>query len=251
MRSTNSLTGKESDALYHLTLASDIVQLMQAIQREQKLIMLALPGGQNILTVLLDVNERVAGHFHYDSGRNRGETRAVLSSGNIQFSAALRGVSVRFSTPTPVETIFDEAAAFLSPLPLDIKYFQRRENYRTTCIRPYGCTGRLTNGTAISLNLGDLSIGGVGLQSNTISPEILPIGTLLLEAVLDFQDLGKVEVTLLVTSHHKLVHAGFTTYCYSCRFEQLSRSKEATVQRLIFLQEQLNRANTRRDVYRG
>ena len=46
MRSTNSLTGKESDALYHLTLASDIVQLMQAIQREQKLIMLALPGGK-------------------------------------------------------------------------------------------------------------------------------------------------------------------------------------------------------------
>jgi c-di-GMP-binding flagellar brake protein YcgR len=91
------------------------------------------------------------------------------------------------------------------------------------------------------LNIRDISIGGVGLQSQTISPEILTVGTLLHNAVLDFLKLGNVEVTLLVTSHQTINQGERPTYLYGCRFEQLPRSSEATVQRLVFSLEQLNR----------
>lgn len=147
MAPINSL--RESDDSYRATQATDIVQVMLDIQHERKLVTLAvLPGDLKILTVILDVNGSL-GHFHYDTGRNHEETQAVLSAERIHFSAAVRGVSVRFTTPTPVKDMFGGAPAFRSPLPTDLLYLQRREHYRTKFIRPYVCTAQLANGTAV------------------------------------------------------------------------------------------------------
>ena len=83
------------------------------------------------------------------------------------------------------------------------------------------------------------------LQSTTISPEILPVGLVLRDALLDLFELGKVNVDLLVASHHKIEHEGLVTHLYGCKIQQLPRSKEAMVQRLVFSLELLNRPNTR------
>lgn len=240
MKATSLL--ERSDDAYSVVKPSEILRLMQDLQREQKSVVLVLPRGHKVVTVLLNVDEN-SGHFLYDCGRNREETQAVLSAGQIHFSAALHGVSLRFTMSTPIETVFSGAPAFLSPLPLEIHYLQRREHYRAMVrvIRSCTCTAQLADRETISLNINNLSLGGVELQSNTISPETLPVGTLLRDAVLDFFERGKLDVRLRVIAHRKMENGGLSTHFYGCQFEQLPRSKEAIVQRLVFSLETLNR----------
>jgi len=214
---------KESNDSFRATGSSDIVQILQDIERGHKLVTLTLLGGLKILTVILEVDGK-SGHFVYDTGRTREETHAVLATEMVQFSADLRGVSVRFTTPAPVETEFKGGRAFRSPFPLNLLYVQRREHFRTTFIRPYVCTARL-----------------VELESTRVSPESLPVGTLLRDAEMDFLGLGKVEVSLLIASQQTVIEQGRPTYLYGCRFEHMSMDKEATVQRLVFSLEQSNR----------
>ena len=235
---------RELDDSQLATQTADILQIMLEIQHARTLVTLALlPGDLTILTEILGVNGN-SGHFFYGTGRTHEETHAVLSADRIHFSAAVRGAFVRFTTPTPMHAIFDGAPAFRSPLPTDVLYLERREHYRTKFVQPYVCTARLADGTAIRFSMRDVSLGGVKLQSMTVSPEALPAGGLLRDAVLDFLELGKVEVTLRVTSKQETEQDGRASYLYGCRFDELPVYKQATLQRLMFSLERLNRPNT-------
>src|ERR1700731_3038702 len=167
---TVSLFEKSTEDPYRIVEPVDILWIMQDILSERRFVTMALPKGQKVLTMLLHVDGN-AGHFLYDSGRTPEETRAILAINRVHFSATLNGVSVRFTSPTPVETAFDGAAALLSPLPSEMQYLQRREHYRSKIIGPSACSAKLPNGTEISLNMTNLSLGGVKLQSTTIAPE--------------------------------------------------------------------------------
>ena len=236
---------QEPDDLYRVTEPDDILRLMRNIQRGRQLVVITLPVGRKILTTVLNVDGDLC-NFVYDSGRDLQETQLVLSTRRVHFSAALGGVPVSFTALAPVAVDFEGAPAFLSPLPVAVQYLQRREYFRTNGLQHHCCSARLKDGTAISLNLRDLSLSGVGLQSKTIPPERLPVGTLLRDAVLDFLKLGTLDgVTLMVMSHKRTVDNGISTYLYGCRFEQLPKSKNTILQRLVFSLEQLNRAKSR------
>jgi c-di-GMP-binding flagellar brake protein YcgR len=228
----------------YLVAPNEILRILQDLKQEKTFVSISLPQDQKILTVLLDIDVD-AGYFLYDTGRNPVETKAILSTSRVYFRTNLNGVSVRFTTPTPIETVFEGGPALRSPLPTDMVYIQRREHYRTKVIRPSVCTAKLANGTEISMIMSDLSVGGVRLQSGTISPDLLPVGTVLKHALLDFQDLGKVEVTLVIASQQTATYEGIATYYYGCHFQNLSRDKETKVQRLVFALELINRPNTR------
>jgi flagellar brake protein len=234
----------EESKPYLVAQPNEVLRIMQAIQQEKSFVTMSLPAHPKVLTVFLEVDEN-AGHFLFDVGRNREETQAILSTRKIHFSASLNGVAVRFTTPTPTETVFGGGPAFRSPFPTDLQYLQRREHYRTKVIRPAACTATLANGTAISLKMSDLSLGGVRLQSGNVGPDLLPVGTVLQDAVLDFMEMGKVEVTLKIASQQRIDYEGIATYFYGCHIEKLPRSKEAAVQKLVFALELLNRPNTR------
>jgi c-di-GMP-binding flagellar brake protein YcgR len=229
---------------YLVAQPNEVLRLLQAIQQEQSFVTMSLPEHPNVLTVLLEIDER-AGHFLFDVGRNRAETQAVLSTRHIHFSSSLKGVAVRFTTPTPTETMFEGAPAFRSPLPTDLEYLQRREHYRSKVIAPAVCTAKLANGKTIRLTMADLSLGGVRLQSREVTPEMLPVGTVLQDVLLDFLQMGKVDVTLTIASQQTVEFEGISTYYYGCHIQKLPRTKEATVQKLVFALDVLNRPNTR------
>jgi flagellar brake protein len=241
MESVNSL---EESNPYLVAEPMEVLRILQDIHREQAFVTMSLPHGHKVVTVLLEVDEN-SGDFLFDIGRDSAETQAVLSTRKIHFTSALNGVSVRFTTPTPTETEFGGAPAFRSPFPTDLQYLQRREHYRTKVIRPAVCNAKLPDGTEISLQLSDLSLGGVRLQSGTVTPDVLPVGFVLQYAVLDFMELGKVEVTLTIASHQTTQYEGIATHFYGCHIHKLPRSKEAAVQKLVFALELLNRPNTR------
>jgi flagellar brake protein len=240
MKSVNLL---EESNPYLVAEPMEVLRILQDIQREKAFVTMSLPRGHKVLTVLLDVDED-SGHFLFDIGRDRAETQAVLSTGQLHFTSALNGVSVRFTTPTPTETEFGGFPAFRSPFPTDLQYLQRREHYRTKVIRPAVCNAKLPNGTEISLQMSDLSLGGVRLQSGTITPDVLPVGSVLQYAVMDFMELGKVEVALTIASHQTTQYEGISTHFYGCHIHKLPRSKEAAVQKLVFALELLNRPNS-------
>jgi c-di-GMP-binding flagellar brake protein YcgR len=241
-RNLETMSLKESEDLYRVTEPGDVLRLMRRLQRERQSLVMTVQGGRKIMTMVLDVDGELC-NFVYDSGRGDEETKAVLSTSRLHFSAALGGVPVSFTTPPPVAADFDGSPAFISPLPVEMLYLQRRENYRAKGPQFYRCSARLPDGTAISLELRDLSVTGVGLQSKTIPPDQLPVDTLLGEAVLDFMELGTVEdVTLVVASQKKVEEKGVATYLYGCRFHQLPQSKDTVLQRLMFSLEQLQRA---------
>jgi c-di-GMP-binding flagellar brake protein YcgR len=239
MKSVNLL---EESNPYLVAEPLEVLRILQDIQQEKAFVTISLPHGQKVLTVLLEVDEN-SGYFLFDIGRDREETQAILSNRLIHFSSALNGVSVRFTTPPPIETVFNGAPAFRSPFPTDLQYLQRREHYRTKVILPAVCNAKLANGAAISLQMSDLSLGGVRLQSGSITPDYLPVGTVLKDAVLDFMDLGKVEVTLTIASQQTTRYEGVPTYYYGCHIQKLPRNKEAAVQKLVFSLEVLNRPN--------
>jgi c-di-GMP-binding flagellar brake protein YcgR len=235
---------REPDDSHSPTQTADILQIMLEIQQARNSVTLALPPCDlTVRTAILGVNGN-SGHFFYGTGQTHEETHAVLSADRIHFSAAVRGAFVRFTTPTPMHAIFDGAPAFRSPLPADMLYLERREHSRTKFAQPYVCTARLADGTPIRFSVRDVSLGGVKLQSATVSPEALPPGGLLQDAVLDFLELGKVEVTLRITSKQETEQDGRASYLYGCRFDELPTYKQGTLQRLMFSLERLNRPNT-------
>lgn len=225
-----------------IRMPSEILGLLRNILRGQRPILLTLQKKLRIPTVLLDVDED-SGHFIYDHARTPEEARAVLSSSRIFFNTTLDGVTVRFAAPAARETAFAGAAAFFSPFPAEIHYQQRRQHYRAKIkiLQPYRCTARLPGGAAIQMQMDDLSLGGTNLRSTAIPPEMLPNGTLLPGAVLDFLDLGKVEVKLRVVSHRRMENDGLPIYFYGCQFQALPRANEALLQRIVFSLELLGR----------
>src|SRR5271163_4488714 len=107
----------------YLVAPNEILRILQDLKQEKTFVTISLPQNQKILTVLLDIDVD-AGYFLYDTGRSLEETKAILSIPRVHFRSSLNGVSVRFTTPTPMETIFDGGLALRSPLPTDMVYLQ-------------------------------------------------------------------------------------------------------------------------------
>jgi c-di-GMP-binding flagellar brake protein YcgR len=221
--------------------SGEIQQILLDLHRSKSFVTISMGGGKQLSTMLLDVDSK-SGSFTFEGSTDPSENQAIASTGKLHFSASLRGVSVRFSTSSASQTTFEGSPALCSPMPQDMQYMQRREYYRTTFMNSYTCALKLGKDKVITLDLKDISVGGIGLSSNTIGVDALPINTLA-DATLDFEKLGKIAVTLMVTSHRKVDNAGKALHLYGCRFSQLERAKEAAIQRLVFQLQQINRAN--------
>lgn len=238
---TGSTSSFERDeAAFCVTEPSELVTVLNEIQAERKLVLL-LSSGPKIAATLLDVNP-TSGQLIFDAGRNQEEIQAILTAEKLRFLANVRGIAVRFWVPRPVETSFAGGPAFLTPLPLEITYLQRRRFYRASIRlnRVYSCRVRLPDQTEAELRIQDISVGGVRLHSNTLLPERLPVGTVLPGAVLDFLEMGKLEMTMRVVSHAKTSNEGIPNYLYGCQFQRVPRGKDAAIQKLVFTLERLN-----------
>jgi c-di-GMP-binding flagellar brake protein YcgR len=229
------------DDRYLVRQPNEVLRILKQIVKERTWVNLRLTGDKTTLSVLLDVDV-TSGHFLYSLGRDRDNIQAILNCSRIRFDAKLRGAPVSFSTASSAMAMFEGSPALRSPLPQDMHYVQRREYHRTTLPGTYTCCARLEDGSAVSLGMEDISLGGVGLHSTSVLPERLPLGSLLPDAVLDFREMGKLELTLKVVSHKKVDHPDHKGYLFGCRFVHLPMSKETIVQRLVFSFEQFNRA---------
>ncbi len=225
-----------------LTDRAQIEQVIVDLKKAQSFVTISLPGGRKVSTMILDVDGD-AKQFVYDAGGNSDEASALSSSARMHFTATLRGVSIRFTVTSASQATLEGKATMRSPFPADMEYLQRREYFRTKLNKSYISTVKLPNAKPVGLYIQDVSLGGIAMQSLTVTPQMLPVGNMF-DATLDFGDLGQLEVTLKIASHRKMDNQGKTLHFYGCSFYNLSRLKETTVQRIVFKLDQIYRANS-------
>ncbi len=207
--------------------------LRQLLKRKDFLTVQCGNRPHRILTRILEVNQD-AGCFIYDGSAEALGNRSLLESELNYFSATQDGVRVQFVSGRPEQQAYDGAPAFRSALPQSLYRMQRREFFRieTPLADPYRCTAELPDKRQVILDIFDLSLIGVGLRSRDPFLGGLPIGTVLGKAVLDCRRM-RIEVDLKITNLHNIRGYVDPIYHLGCHFENLPKTKEPDLQRLI------------------
>ncbi|MDP3191971.1 flagellar brake protein [Rhodoferax sp.] len=208
--------------------------LKQLMSRKEFLTVACNHRPHQIVTRILDVNME-AGFFIYDGSAEPVYNRSLLESDANYFSATQDGVQIQFVGGQPEQHMFEGCFAFRSPIPESLYRMQRRDFFRveTSLKNPYRCIAKLPDRRQITLDIFDLSLGGVGLRSRDIALEVLPIGTLLSQAVLDCRNMGTTQTDLKITYLQNIKNPGSALYHVGCRFENYPKSRATELQRMI------------------
>lgn len=231
---------KEQEDPCILTSSSEIECIIKDLQKMQSFVTVGISGGKKMSSMILEVDGK-SRQFVYEAGQED-DVKAVISSPKIYFYSTLRGVSVRFSVRSASTATFEGHPVLRSPLPADLEYLQRREHFRTTFDKSYAATVKMPDGKPAVLDLRDMSAGGARLSSMTITSEMLPPESIV-DAILDFAELGKVDVMLKVSTCRKVENQGQFTHHYGCAFYKMAPDKETKVRQLVFKLDQMKRAN--------
>ncbi|MGA8938793.1 MAG: flagellar regulator YcgR PilZN domain-containing protein [Acidobacteriaceae bacterium] len=234
-----------------ITSSLEIEQIIKDLRKARSLVTVitgAVTGDSagdtlNMNSMILDVDSN-SGQFIYQASTEN-QLAAVTSSPKVYFHTTLRGALVRFSVTSASRTTFHEDPAIRSPLPTQLEYLQRRSHFRPPIYKSYTTTVKLPDGKPAIMDLIDISMGGVALSSTTITAETLPPGSVL-DANLDFAELGKIDVTLKIISHRQVERQGRFTYTYGCAFHNAAGNnktgnQQTKVQQLVFKLERLNK----------
>lgn len=217
--------------------------LQQLMRRKEFLTVTCSHRPHRIVTRILDVDQE-AGFFIYDGSSEPIYNRSLLESNANYFSATQGGVRIQFVGGQPTQHLFEGSFAFRSPLPESLYRMQRRDFFRveTPLKDPYRYIATLPDRRQITLEIFDLSLGGVGLRSRDAALEVLPIGTLLTQAVLDCRKIGMMQIDLKITHLKNIRNPGSPLYHLGCRFENFPKSRATELQRMITSLELASRA---------
>ncbi len=201
---------KEQEDPCILTSSSEIERIIKDMQTAQTFVTVGLSGGKKMSSMILEADGKTR-HFVYEAGRED-EVAAVISSPKIYFYSTLRGISVRFSVTSASMTTFEGNTALRSPMPANLEYLQRRERFRAIINQSCTATVKMPDGKPAVLDLKDISVGGVGLSSMTVTSETLKPGSVV-DANLDLAELGKMDVTLKIGTYRKVGPGGDSRTC--------------------------------------
>lgn len=230
-----------SDERYRLTHSSQIGTVLRDLLWQKCVLNVRAHRGHETVTTVLHVDPAKR-MFTFDWCRNDEESQALLDSGENAFSASLRGVPVNFVIGTPTAVQFDGGPALSAAFPEKLYHLQRRRHFRarTLLTKGYVCEAMVGN-RKVNLDVSDLSLSGVGLRSRTVDSELLPLGTMLTKAKLDFRELGKLEIGLQVVGHWLAGRDESAIHHFGCAFVNLDGRMENFLQRLVFALELAHR----------
>jgi c-di-GMP-binding flagellar brake protein YcgR len=226
-----------ADDRYRIRERLQIGSVLRDAMNRQCFVNIECERGVRLVTTLLAVNSAES-TFIYDWGGDEAASAALKSSRIIRFSMSLGGVPVSFTVEHANECQFEDSRAFISTFPSDILYIQRREYFRARAkiTAPFLCEGTLPDGHKIGLKVYDLSLGGVGLRSREITPETMPIGSVIGDASLNFDEYGKINAPMKVVTCVRIGNDVTPLHHFGCAFLGLG-SAEPMVQKLVFALE--------------
>jgi len=229
------LAATVTDDRYRLTHAAQIGTVLRDLGGQRCLLNVRTRDGRQFVTTILRVDP--AGRtFVLDWYRDAAACEALLASDESAVSGLLRGVPVSFSIGTPAATRIDGHPAFVASFPAQLHYLQRRRHFRarTLVTRGYCCEIRLPDAVPFLLDIADLSLSGVGLRSRTVTSAHLPVGTTVAKCLLDFREMGRLELGLQVVGHWLVGGTDAAVHHFGCAFLAPHGRLENRLQQMVF-----------------
>ena len=131
--------------------------------------------GYSMTTILLSVNSREKNYI-FEGCRTPAEQDFLLSSGEITFSASLRGAPIRFAVRNPRTIKYQGGLACLADFPTQLEYVDRRHHPRVLIASTinYTCDLQTDDGLLLEFQVDNISQTGIGLRSTSIGYRELP-----------------------------------------------------------------------------
>ena len=128
-----------------------------------------------------------------DLGSQEYENRAALKAENIAVMAETQGAKVEFVLSRLELSEYQGLPAFVTPLPTNLWFVQRREYFRISApLHPaYFCKAKMPDKKEIRFRLFDLSLGGMGALMDTPKPDGLVEGMRFTQIELDMGGWGR------------------------------------------------------------
>jgi len=176
-----------------------------------------------------------------DLGSQASENRAALRGENISVLAETHGAKVEFVLPRLEQGEYQGLPAFITALPTNLWFVQRREYFRISApLHPaYFCKAKMPDKKEFRFRLFDLSLGGMGALMDAAKPDGLVEGMRFSQIELDMGGWGRFffDAQLIAISERKVVdgkNETKTTPRLSFRFLNVGPAAERELQRIIF-----------------
>ena len=187
------------------------------------------------LTTLLAVQPE-KGLLIFDCSGSVETNKRLLQGKRNVFIARPGGIHVQFSTGPAVEMSYGGAKAFATALPKFLVRLQRRESFRvqTPRVRPLQFSGRLPDGSLLSLPVHDISVTGIGLFGPTL-PDGLAAGMVLPNCHFSLPEDGQALFFSATLRHlsERDSRAGVRQWHLGLQFNDLPTAAQNRIQRYI------------------
>jgi c-di-GMP-binding flagellar brake protein YcgR len=238
------LASAADDSKYLIHSRTEIAHVLRAVMLKNELVTAYFDHGHDfILTSIVEVDAGL-GTVILDCGANEALNKKILGSEKIIFVTTQDRVKVQFVAGRIESVQHNKRDAFRIKLPPTLLKLQKREFYRlsTPVIKPIQCIIPTTQHGRVSVNIVDISIGGVGIVG--YPPEIaFEAGQVYDGCRIDLPDIGTVTVSMEIKSTFEItLKIGSKTKRSGCEFTNIPSSMQAMIQRYIIKLELERRA---------
>ncbi|WP_373975206.1 flagellar brake protein [Chitinibacter sp. SCUT-21] len=235
-------------APFLLKTPMEIAYVLRQLEQNHTNIAIYFNAGHDMmLTRVLNVDSKNK-QFIYDIGGHEPSNRDLVSTPKVLFVSDLDGVKVQFSTAAPSRIQYEGKPAFQSAFPIDLVKLQRREFYRLTTpiTTPYTVSLQGNNQSSLTLDIHDISLGGLGIWlKDEAQTTLFDLGSILHKCTLDLAAAGRVQVDLEIRNLHPVsLKQDMMRHMLGVKFVNLSRGSEALLQKLIVQLEREKKALT-------
>ena len=227
-----------------------VLAVLKNLLKSQTPVMVSHARGQFITRLLYADKERLV----IDLGSNDYENQVALETPDLHLTAETHGAKVEFALGKLDNESFDGLPAFGAALPDELLMIQRREYFRVSApLDPiFYCYVKWPDGSGEGrMRLQDLSLGGIGVLSDSPVPEALEGGETFKKLRVELGEYGRFEVdaNLINVGQRSVVgnkNETVVTPRLSFRFVMLNFAQERLLQQVIFSLERLAREKATR-----
>ncbi|MFG6077028.1 flagellar brake protein [Erwinia sp. OPT-41] len=227
-----------------------VLAVLKNLLKNQTPVLVCHARGQFITRLLYADKERLI----VDYGSNEYENQLALEMNELHLAAETYGAKVEFTLNALENDSHEGLPAFGAGLPDELLMIQRREFFRVAVpLDPiFYCYVKWPDGSGQGrMRVQDLSLGGIGVLSDSPIPESLEGGEIFKKVCVELGEYGRLEAdaTLINVGERSVVgnkNETVVTPRLSFRFASLDFSQERLLQNVIFSLERLAREKATR-----
>ncbi len=228
--------------------STEILFLLRAIQKQNLLVNLDIPGSRQIVVTSIIAINKARNTLILDCARGDALNQELMSGKGAEFITQLEGVSITFATGPVTLCEHENLPALCMAIPQTMIRLQRREHFRVAlpiahpvkCIIP---AMAVNNEEPITAHIVDIGCGGIAIVETggllgTAPERILPDCRLLLPDA----DVVITSLEIRNSAQIRLRNGAFQSRL-GCKFVNLPNDMATTLQRFV-----MNIERVRRDI---